>query len=224
MLTQVQAQKFAIEHQTTVDNILKEHFQMVLLDALFNSSLGDKLVFKGGTALRLAYHSARLSEDLDFSLSEEVSFAGFQKVVRQSLKLIPGSTIKDIHDKHYTLYAKVMVNVSYQPIPIDIKIEVNKNNQDFEQSLALIKSPFNNLEVIGRVYTLQSILADKLRILENGERREPRDLFDAWYISQKMDTPFIVKENWKYDRKTLMDSLFHFLPQNQKKIVELFQK
>jgi hypothetical protein len=60
--------------------------------------------------------------------------------------------------------------------------------------------------------------------LENGERREPRDLFDAWYISQKMDTPFIIKENWKYDRKTLMDSLFHFLPQNQKKIVELFQK
>lgn len=197
---------------------------MVLLDALFNSSLGDKLVFKGGTALRLAYHSVRFSEDLDFSLSEEVSFASFQKVVRQSLKLIPGSTIKDIHDKQHTLYAKVMVNVSYQPIPTGIKIEVNKNNQDFEQSLALIKSPFSNLEVIGQVYTLQSVLADKLRILENGERREPRDLFDAWYISQKMDTPFIIKENWKYDRKTLMDSLFHFLPQNQKKIVELFQK
>jgi len=38
MLTQTQAQKFAIEQHTTVDNILKEHYQMYMVDLLFNSA------------------------------------------------------------------------------------------------------------------------------------------------------------------------------------------
>ncbi len=78
--------------------------------------------------------------------------------------------------------------------------------------------------MIGRVYTLQSILKDKIRILENQERREPRDLFDAWYISQKLGQNLVIKEVYKYDQKELMDSLNHFLPKNYRKVVELFKK
>ena len=67
-------------------------------------------------------------------------------------------------------------------------------------------------------------MKDKIRIIENQERREPRDLFDAWYISQKLGRPFVVKDEYKYDQKELMDSLFHFLPKNQRKVIELFKK
>jgi predicted nucleotidyltransferase component of viral defense system len=224
MLTQDQAQKFAFEQQTTVDNILKEHYQMFLLDILFNAPFESNLVFKGGTALRLAYDSVRFSEDLDFSLLDEVAFSDFNQVVRKIEKVIPGAVIKDIYDKRFTLFAKVIINVDYRPIPIGIKVEVNKNTQDFEQTVALIKSPFNNLEVIGRVYTLESILKDKIRIIENQERREPRDLFDAWYISQKLGQNLVVKDSYKYEQKELMDSLYHFLPKNQRKVIELFKK
>jgi predicted nucleotidyltransferase component of viral defense system len=139
-------------------------------------------------------------------------------------KIIPGSVIKDIHEKYFNLYARVVINVEYRPIPIGIRVEINKHTRDFEHTVALIKSPFNNLEVIGRVYALESILKDKIRIIENQERREPRDLFDAWYISQKLGRELIIKDEYKYDPKELMDSLNHFLPKNQRKVIELFRK
>jgi predicted nucleotidyltransferase component of viral defense system len=224
MLTQDQAQKFAFEQQTVVDNILKEHLQMVPLDILFNSPFEDRLVFKGGSALKLVYGSSRFSEDLDFSLLGEVNFTDFSQAVQKIEKFIPGAKIKDIHDKYYSLYAKVVINIAFRPIPIGIKIEVNKNSHDFDQSIALIKSSFNNLEVIGRVYTLESILKDKIRIIEKPERREPRDLFDAWYISQKLGRNLVIKDEYKYSQKELMDSLNHFLPKNQRKVIELFTK
>jgi predicted nucleotidyltransferase component of viral defense system len=224
MLTQEQAQKMALEQQTTVDNILKEHYQMFLLDMLFNSPFESNLVFKGGTALRLAYASVRFSEDLDFSLLAEVAFSDFDRTVRKMEKSIPGAVIKDIHDKYHTLYARVMIHIDYRSIPIGIKIEVNKNTRDFEKTVALIKSPFNNLEIIGSVYTLESILKDKIRIIEGRERREPRDLFDAWYISQKLGQNLVIKDSYKYDQKELMDNLHHFLPKNQRKVIELFIK
>jgi len=224
MLTQVQAQKFAIEQQTVIDNVLKEHYQMFMLDVLFNTPFENRLVFKGGTSLRLAYGSVRFSEDLDFSLLGEVAFSDFNQAIRKIEKVIPGAVIKDIHEKYYNLYARVIVNVEYRPIPIGIRVEVNKHTRDFDHNITLIKSPFNNLEVVARVYSLESILRDKLRIIENQERREPRDLFDAWYISQKLGRSLEIKDEYKYEQKELMDSLNHFLPKNQRKVIELFKK
>jgi len=40
---------------------------MIILKKLYGSDQGKSFVFKGGTALRLAYGSQRFSEDLDFS-------------------------------------------------------------------------------------------------------------------------------------------------------------
>ena len=74
------------------------------------------------------------------------------------------------------------------------------------------------------MYTLESILKAKIRIIENQERREPRDLFDAWYISQKLNKPLVIKEEYKYAKKELMDRLNPFLPQNYRKVIDLFIK
>ena len=224
MLTQTQAQKFAIEQYTTVDNILKEHYQIYLLDLLFNSAWENNLVFKGGTALKLTYGSARFSEDLGFSLLGAVDYSDFKGAVERIERLIPEARVKDLYDKRFTFFAKVMFKVEFQPIPIGIKIEVNKDAHDFDSTVGLIRSPFNNLEIIGRIYTLESILKDKIRIIEHQERREPRDLFDAWYISQKLNRPLVIKEENKYDQKELMDRLNPFLPQNYRKVIDLFKK
>jgi predicted nucleotidyltransferase component of viral defense system len=224
MLTQTQTRKYALEQHTTVDNILKEHYQIYLLDLVFNSSWGNLLVFKGGTALKLVYGSMRFSEDLDFSLSDEVDYSDFKNTVERIEKIIPEARVKDIHDKRFTLYARIMFDVDFQPVPIGIKIEINKNPRNIDPSIGLIHSPFNNLEIIGRIDTLESILKDKIRIIEHQERREPRDLFDAWYISQKLNRPFIIIEEYKYSQKELMDRLNPFLPQSYRKVIDLFKK
>lgn len=48
MLTQDQAEKLAVEYRTVTDNILKEHYQMYILDTLFTSSFERELVLKEG--------------------------------------------------------------------------------------------------------------------------------------------------------------------------------
>lgn len=51
-------------------NRLREYLQHVLLRQLFERNLLERLVFHGGTALRVVHGLARFSEDLDFHLVE----------------------------------------------------------------------------------------------------------------------------------------------------------
>ena len=61
--------KLARQHQTGVfPNIVREYFQHVFLSELYKLPEAEKMLFKGGTALRIVYGSPRFSEDLDFSL------------------------------------------------------------------------------------------------------------------------------------------------------------
>ena len=226
MLTQQQAQKFALENQTIVDNILKEHYQIYVLNELYKSNFSNNLVFKGGTALKLAYNSIRFSEDLDFSIIGKINFSDFKKTIQTINNKFSESKIQDVYDKYNTLYAKLTFAVDFKPIPIGIKIEVNKNKGkiNFQHSLNLLKSQFNNIEILAPTFTLESILKDKLNILENNSRRQVRDLFDAWYICQKLNQNFEIKNAYKYSQKELMDGLNPLLPKNYQKVMSLFKK
>lgn len=47
-------------------NILREYLQYKILEIIFASEYANKLVFIGGTALRIIYQNRRFSEDIDF--------------------------------------------------------------------------------------------------------------------------------------------------------------
>lgn len=222
MLTQEQAQRFAQAAQTTTDNILKEHYQIYVLDRLFGASFAEQLIFKGGTALRLAYGSFRFSEDLDFSVQSEIDFKSFSVTVNQMPQIFPEAFVKEVYNKSHTLFAKVMFGVSFKPQALGIKIEINKDKKKIEQTVALLKSPFNNLGITGRVYTLGQIVDDKIKLLDI--RREPRDLFDIWYINQKLGRVFNVGEKYKYTQKELLDNLNPFIPERERRVLSLFKK
>jgi len=221
MLTQDQAQGFAQEAQTTTDNILKEHYQIYVLDRLYGASFSEQLIFKGGTALRLAYGSFRFSEDLDFSVQSEIDFKEFSAAVNQIPKIFPEASIKEIYNKSHTLFAKIMFGVSFKPQAVGIKVEINKGVKKIEQTVVLLKSPFNNLEITGRVYTLEQILNDKIKLLDI--RREPRDLFDIWYIDQRLGQTFNVENKYKYTQKELLDNLNPFIPKKERRVLDLFR-
>ena len=55
-------------------NTLKETIQFYILDYIFNSTWGPRLIMKGGTCLRFCFGLPRLSEDLDFDIEGEESF------------------------------------------------------------------------------------------------------------------------------------------------------
>ena len=47
-------------------NLLREYLQYKILDVIYNTELSNKLIFMGGTAIRIVHGNSRFSEDLDF--------------------------------------------------------------------------------------------------------------------------------------------------------------
>ena len=72
MMTIEELEKIAREHQTPLfPNALREYFQHLFLQELYQLAGSEQMLFKGGTALRIIYGSPRFSEDLDFSFVRE---------------------------------------------------------------------------------------------------------------------------------------------------------
>ena len=70
-------------------NILREYLQYKILQIIFDSPYAGKLVFLGGTALRIVYGNTRFSEDLDFDnfgLTQD-EFLKIGELVRERLSL-----------------------------------------------------------------------------------------------------------------------------------------
>ena len=67
----------------------KELIHYDIVRALDESKWLDRLTFQGGTCLRLCYGAPRYSEDLDFTIAEdltETDLAGFREVVSRELE------------------------------------------------------------------------------------------------------------------------------------------
>lgn len=67
MLTRVNLEQFTRHAQTTPENVIREYCQHLFLAYLYQQPGSEQLLFKGGTALRIVFHSPRYSEDLDFT-------------------------------------------------------------------------------------------------------------------------------------------------------------
>lgn len=67
MLNAEDLKNFTEKFQTSNRNVVREYIQSMFLSALYKIEGSGKLLFKGGTALRLVYQSQRFSEDLDFT-------------------------------------------------------------------------------------------------------------------------------------------------------------
>jgi predicted nucleotidyltransferase component of viral defense system len=188
------AESLAERLKIAVEQVVREELELSLLKSFFESGIGTALVFKGGTALRLAFGSPRFSDDLDFSVSSAVPAAAFRTAARAVLKGLPEATLVEALAKRFTLFALYRFAVPYVARPFSIKVEVStrkeSRRQADESELRLLSSEITNLTVLARVATLERALEDKRAAFAS--RRQPRDLYDLWFISQKLGLPFQV--------------------------------
>ena len=166
------------------------------LAALAESDLKQVLGFKGGTALKRCYfEDYRFSEDLDFTLTEPITFEELVKRLESVYAAVydaSGIVFKfdredrQIHENSYTFYLK------YEgPLPTGNNVKVDVT---VRESLAfpLIKRPvlrgyeeFADLPAnrLICVYSLEEIATEKTLALADRARNEPRDLFDLWHLT-----------------------------------------
>ena len=217
-MEQYLAQQKARELQIDLTQVAREYWEILVLKGLYDSPYGKKLIFKGGTALRLAYNSPRFSEDLDFSLTGDPFKGGFSTLVKKIIAPFPELAISDLEEKYYTYLAEIKVTQNYLPFPFRIKIEISKRRvKNYNWKLHLLTSPVTPIMALGLVATLEQLYEDKLSCLK--DRAKPKDLFDLWYISQKLSNPYIPEKS-PLRKAEIIRELRKYLPKNFWPVIE----
>jgi len=199
-----------------VNQVVREYWEMIILRDLMESKIGDCLVFIGGTALRLAYNSPRFSDDLDFYLRKKLTKNVFEKEIKEIADK-NDLVISDLKEKKAIFLAEFKIKEEYLPLSFRIKIEIRKKIIKKDYELRLLVSPAVNFDVLCFVLDLLKMQEFKMMALK--KRKEPRDLFDLWFIAQKMKVPF-KKPNVKMDKKITKQVLYKYLPSSFYSVVD----
>lgn len=216
-----EALKLAQRVQIDLEQIVREEYEILILNELANSSFGKYLIFKGGTALRLAYKSPRFSEDLDFSLSKAISFSDFQHTLQALVKKFPNLKIKNLREKYFTIFALISIKEEFLPQSFSIKVEISrrpvkwKKNQDY--LLKNLESETSPLQIVIFTVSIDMLYKDKLQLIR--ERAKARDLFDLWFLSQKLAKPF-PKTKYHLNQKQIKSELRKYLPKTHWRVIE----
>jgi len=213
-------QSLSKELKIDVERLAREYWEMMVLREISQSKIGDFLIFGGGTALRLAFGSPRFSDDLDFYLRKKLSFSLFKKEIEKISKKL-NLKITDLYNKFYTLLAEFQKKEDFLPLPFKLKIEVRKKIIKKGYETRLLFSPSVNFQVLLYVLEIQKLKEFKEKALKN--RKDPRDLFDLWFISQKLKEPF-KRPKIKIEKEKIKQILSKFLPSDYKGVIEELSK
>lgn len=201
------------------EQIVREEYEMIILKALFESEIGKSFIFKGGTALRLAYGSPRLSEDLDFSVIEKFNNKALEKLLISTADQFETLKLIEVRQKFFTCFALFKVKEEFIPQTFSIKFEASirpinwQRNKDYQ--LLALSSKVTNLTVLSQVASLEKIEQEKLTI----DPPRVRDLFDLWFIGQKLGKA--IPMNFKgWDVHVVKRELHKLLPKQERKLLE----
>lgn len=203
------------------DQILREEAEMEILSELANDKLGAKLIFYGGTALRLAYNSPRFSEDIDLLRLKPVNFTEFKKFIKKVIAARDDWRLKDIKDKRQTMFALIKIKDRKLKHTFSIKIEAHKPARKIKlkTELSLLKSPLSVAEPLLLVPTPEEL--KKLKINALSGRKKSRDIFDLWYLAQVLRKKFdLPKKMPAYSEREFLNELRVFLPKKYYPVIK----
>jgi len=220
-MDQIELNQKIKELKISADQILQEEAEMTFLDYLSKDRISSKLIFYGGTVLRLAYGSPRFSEDIDLIKIKNLKFTEFKKFINQVIIQNPSWNLKDIKNKRQTMFALILIHDDKLKHNFSLKIEIHKpaNKVKLNSELLLIKSPTKILEPLLLVPILNDL--KKLKLLALMNRKKARDVFDLWYISRLLKEKFILPEKLpKFNQREFKNELKVFLPTNYYPVIE----
>lgn len=223
------------KYQTTLDNVVKEYFQHIFLSELYREKHSEKLLFKGGTALRIVYGSPRFSEDLDFN-GVGISIHQIEGVVEAVLVKMEAQGIKAVIEESKKTSGGYLAvfQLSGDGYQSGIQMEVSLRNkaQGKGGAAALVQSDFVP------AYTLyhlneQDLVREKVEAALT--RSKARDFYDLYFIlrSRMAFRPVFGKDktikaklvNVASKRKLdLKSELKRFLPVSQHILLKSFNK
>lgn len=191
---------------TNKEYIEKNYFQDYFLFNLFKKT--NNFIFKGGTALYKLYGLPRFSEDLDFSLTEDINLVEAERIVKEIIENTEYFKIKSIKKIGDSLLIKIGcrgILTKYNSLRVDINFK-NKIIAGFDVknyvSDYIDINPFSL-----RVLKIEEIVSEKIHSIFN--REKARDLYDLFFLLRisNFNKELVEKKlkifGIKYDRKIL---------------------
>lgn len=194
-------------------NLVKEAIHLHLLSAMSDAGILRHAVFQGGTALRLCYGGDRYSEDLDFVCGKAGSYftdVEFKELIEAALETTKKTLNRDFgiaadrislkKPPHPDLVKQTPITVAAWQIivPIEatprapksrIKIEF-ANVPAYETKPMPVRATPGLVQVQDVILTAETpneILADKAVALSAREALKFRDVWDVWFLQNKLD-------------------------------------
>ncbi len=192
------------------ESIEKNYFQDLLLFYLFRKT--NKFVFKGGTALYKIYGLPRFSEDLDFSMIEDIRLEEAKKIIEEIAENNNYFKIKSVKKVKDSLLIKIScagILTRYNTLRVDINFK-NKLLRGFD-----VKNYISDYVDINpfslRVLKVEEIIAEKIHAILS--REKARDLYDLFFLLRiaKFDKELVEEKlkifGKKLDKKLLEKSI-----------------
>jgi len=224
--------QLAERYQTTADNVVREYFQHVFLAQLYQAKGSDKLLFKGGTALRIIWQSPRFSEDLDFT-GVALSIRGIETTMEDALGKIELAGIETRIDESKATSGGYLAIFDFRTgeYRSRIQIEVSlRKEKKVGGTATLIQSDF--VPAFTLIHLDEAVLVGE-KIQACLTRGKARDFYDLYFILRgrmAFQEVFTKDKTLKAElisavtKKGLdfKDELKQFLPVNQHLIIKGF--
>jgi len=156
----------------TLQNL--EILEIEVLELLNSIKVLDYLYFGGGTMLRLCHNLNRYSTDLDFWFDTKVDTKSFFTIIKKSLS--ENYRLVDSANKKFTL----LYEIKSTSVNRSLKIEIRKEQQNFEWERKIAFSKFANKQVLVKGLTLKQMMLNKFEALLS--RKIIRDVFDIEFL------------------------------------------
>lgn len=179
-------------------HILKEYIELLALEHLSQSPFAPKLVFIGGTCLRLVYGIDRFSEDLDFDCKELTPEEFVQMTDALVVHLRNNGLTVEVRDKENTRLTAYRRNVYFPGLLFELnltghreerflmKIEAQDQGVDYSSETAIISR--NGFLFPVSVPSKGTLLSMKLSALL--ARAKGRDFYDTIFLWQQTEPDY----------------------------------
>ena len=209
MLTIKNLQKFTDQTQTSLENVVREYCQHLFLAYLYRQLGSERLLFKGGTALRIVFGSPRFSEDLDFT-GIKITQHEVEKIFTNALSDIENTGIEvELEEGKPTTGGYLGIayfHVYDKKIRVQIEISLRKNS-NLKGVRALIENDY--LPAYSLVHLdKENLIRGKIEALVN--RQKPRDFYDYFFLLSGNHPLVKDKENLEIALKLLQNSKINF--------------
>ncbi len=229
MLSQESLKEFTKKLQTTQDNVSREYCQHLFLSYFYQRNESERVLFKGGTALRFVFKSPRFSEDLDFS-GFKISLVEIEDLLTNTLSNIEkeGFAVELEEAKPTTGGYLGVVYFSFLDYKVKIKIEISlRSNLLIKGAVTLIANDY--IPAYNIIHLPQEkIVKGKINALL--ERAKPRDFYDLYFLLRGNLIPVKDRKNLseisdklKSQEINFQKELSRFLPRSHRLILKDFK-